>query len=744
MRDEEAAILWQATRRWSSKFQVMLGFALFRGMRIGEICAINLYDFQNDIVRWAIKRGRAAIFADCGLGKTFMQLEWAKSFTGTVLIVAPLSVNDQSVQEAETLGIAVNQTRKSDELKPGINITNYEMLSHFIGAELDAIVLDESSILKSLDGKTRKLLLDEFTYIPYRLCCTATPAPNDIAEIANHAHFLGIKTRQEMLACFFVHDQKGWRLRGHAHDSFYKWMASWSMTLRSPEDLGYDGSRFALPELRIHDLTIATDWRRPGQLFPGDLKGISDRAKVRKASAADRVKASARLIERIDGQIIVWCGLNDESQLISRSLGRDAIEVSGSMSTEEKLKRIQGFLSGKFRVLVTKPKIAGFGMNFQNAHTMVFLGLGDSYETYYQCIRRSYRYGQTKPVDVYVVVTDHEIEIVGNVRRKERQAKTLQDETIKHIRRYEMEELESKDEKESYEVRRFKGENWEIVQGDCVEELKNLNPDSVDMSVYSPPFIALYTYSDSDRDMGNSTSPEQFFKHFKFAVQELLKVTKPGRLTCVHVAQVATTLVSNGVIGIKDFRGQVCELFTGSGWIYHGEICIDKDPQAQAIRTHAKGLLFVQLKKDGSWLRPALADYILVFRKPGENAIPIKPEISNDQWISWARPIWYGIRETETLNVKPAKDDKDDRHVCPLQLGVIERCIKLWSNPGDLILSPFAGIGSEGYVAIKEKRRFIGIELKPLYADTAVKNLKKAERETVTQVGLFQGSGDAS
>lgn len=273
----------------------------------------------------------------------------------------------------------------------------------------------------------------------------------------------------------------------------------------------------------------------------------------------------------------------------------------------------------------------------------------------------------------------------------------------------------------------YAGDGWTLTNGDSCEELPKLDADSVDLSVYSPPFSSLYTYSASERDIGNSASQSEFLEHFGYVIRELLRVTKPGRNTCCHIAQLAAQKAKDGFIGIIDIRGAIISAFQAEGWIYHGEVCIDKDPQAQAIRTHSKGLLFVQLRKDASWLRPALADYILVFRKPGDNAVPIQPDITNEDWIEWARPIWYGIRETDTLNTAVAKANDDERHICPLQLGTIERCVRLWSNPGELILSPFAGIGSEGYEVIRLGRRFVGVELKPEYATVAARNLALAE-----------------
>lgn len=284
------------------------------------------------------------------------------------------------------------------------------------------------------------------------------------------------------------------------------------------------------------------------------------------------------------------------------------------------------------------------------------------------------------------------------------------------------------------------GDGWTLVNGDSCEQLPTLEPASVDFSVYSPPFISLFTYSATPRDIGNSSTPEEFVAHLGYVIRELRRVTKPGRLTACHIAEVTSTKQTHGVIGLIDLPGMMVRAFTDAGWIYHGRVTIDKDPQAQAIRTKSKALLFVQLRKDASWLRPALADYILVFRAPGENTVPINPDITNDDWIQWARPIWYGIRESDTLNVAEARGAEDERHICPLQLGTIERCIRLWTNPGELVVSPFAGIGSEGYEAVRLGRRFYGVELKPSYARTAARNLLLAETNR-SQGRLFAAAG---
>lgn len=689
-----------------------------------------LFGFQRALVVWALRRGRAALFADTGLGKTFMQLEWARLLGRRTLIVAPLSVARQSAREATRLGLDLPYVRSDSEAP--VSITNYEMLPHFDASRYEAVVLDESSILKAMDGKTRQRLTAMFTETPYRLACTATPAPNDLVEIGNHAEFLGIATSSEMLAEFFVHKsdgsrRSGWFLKGHAEDAFFRWLASWSMSVRHPSDIGYPDDGYILPELVIEPEWVESGYVPEGQLFFGGLKGITDRSNVRRATLSDRVVRAAKLVNETPGQWLVWHGLNDEGYQL-----RDAIEgsllIEGSQSPEEKADGIEAFQDGRVRVLVTKPRIAGFGMNFQNAHRMVFVGLSDSWEAYYQCIRRCWRFGQEQPVTAHVVLSTAESAIYENVMRKEEEAVEMGERLMAAVSEHERLALGEAREPEVYETGETTGETWRMLLGDSTERLRELDDESVDFSVFSPPFLSLYTYSPTDRDLGNSRGDEQFWTHFSYIMDELQRVMKPGRNVAVHVSQVPRTVAHDGVTALKDFRGATIAAFEAKGWLYHGEVCIDKDPQAQAIRTKSKGLLFVQKDRDRSWLRPAMADYILVFRKAGQNAVPIRSdEVNNEDWISWARPIWYGIRESETLSAAEGRDEKDEKHVAPLQLETIRRCILLWSNKGDVVLSPFAGIGSEGYVAVQNERRFVGIELKPSYYRAAVRNLQRAE-----------------
>lgn len=273
------------------------------------------------------------------------------------------------------------------------------------------------------------------------------------------------------------------------------------------------------------------------------------------------------------------------------------------------------------------------------------------------------------------------------------------------------------------------GAAWRLMLGDSCERLAEIPDGSVHLSVYSPPFASLFTYSPSVRDLGNSATREEFFEHYGFIVAENLRVTMPGRVACVHVQQLTLTKAVAGHTGLTDFRGEVIRAYMAAGWIFHGEVTVDKDPQAQAIRTKAQALMFVTKNRDSSATRPALADYLLIFRKPGENAVPIKTDVTNDEWIEWARPVWLDIKETNTLNARAGREDADERHICPLQLDFIERCVRLWSNPGETVLTPFAGIGSEVYTAVRLGRRGVGIELKPSYWRTAVANMRALDDE---------------
>jgi hypothetical protein len=416
------------------------------GVTAGRLPSL-LHDWQAAIVRWALSKGRAAIFADCGLGKTFMQVAWADALPGRVLFLAPLCVAEQTVAEAAKLGVEVRYARSREEAADArLVIANYERLDKFDTAAFCGVVLDESSILKAFDGKTRTHLIETFRDTSYRLCCTATPSPNDVSELANHAEFLGLMTRPEFLATWFIREQEGaagWRMKRHAVEPFYRWMASWAVALRRPSDIGpFDDTGFVLPPLHIRERIVETDGKVEGALFPeAGLKGIQGRLATRRATLADRVAAVADLVTD-DEQWICWCGLNAESAALVAAIP-GAVEVRGDHTYAEKAAAVRGFVDGSIRVLVSKTEILGFGLNFQNCAREAFVGLSDSYERYYQAIRRCWRYGQTRSVEAWLVVSEAERLIVENVRRKEAKADALASNLLTHMSAFEREELAS-------------------------------------------------------------------------------------------------------------------------------------------------------------------------------------------------------------------------------------------------------------------------------------------------------------
>lgn len=402
-----------------------------------------LYPFQRDIVRWALAKGRAAIFADCGLGKTAIQLEWAKTVCqergGSVLILAPLAVSAQTVAEGVKFGAIVNLCESAADVVPGINITNYEKLEKFKGCSFQGVVLDESSILKSFTGKVRNQIIDFFSETPFRLACTATPAPNDFMELGNHSEFLGIMSYSEMLAMFFVHDggqTSKWRLKGHAQDIFWRWMGSWAVVLDCPATLGYSPEGYDLPELRVHE--IVADGTEP----TNEPLSLTERRKARKETLHLRSAAAADLVNGSDEQWLVWCDLNAESTELTRLID-GAVEVTGGDTPSRRSNAMMGFSMGLHHCLVTKPSIAGFGMNWQQCHNMIFTGLSDSYEQYYQAVRRCWRFGQTSPVDVYIIISSREGCVKENIKRKENDCAQMHDAMIAQTKEITKKELKS-------------------------------------------------------------------------------------------------------------------------------------------------------------------------------------------------------------------------------------------------------------------------------------------------------------
>lgn len=400
-----------------------------------------LFEFQADIVRWALRRGRAALFAGTGLGKSLMELEWARhvaAHTGKpVLILAPLAVAAQFIREADKFGEQARHVRMQSDVGPGVNITNYEKLDHFDASAFGGIVLDESSILKAFDGKTRSQIIASFRRTPFRLAATATPAPNDFMELGNHAEFLGVMSYAEMLAMFFVHDggeTQSWRLKGHAESDFWRWMCSWAVMLRKPSDLGYDDGPFTLPPMQQHQHTVGIEYKPTGgYLFPMLAETLQERIGARRDTITERVECAAGLIQKINRPALLWCNLNSEQDALEDMLGSGFYSVRGSMSEDAKETAILGWINGERRHMISKPSIMGFGLNFQHCADMIFVGLNDSWEQVYQAVRRCWRFGQTRQVNVHFVASEIEGNIVANLARKDAQAAKMAEQMVAHM-----------------------------------------------------------------------------------------------------------------------------------------------------------------------------------------------------------------------------------------------------------------------------------------------------------------------
>lgn len=702
-----------------------------------------LFPFQRHVTEWAIQKGRAALFEECGLGKTLQQLEWARQVAvhtgGNVLILTPLSVASQTLGEANRFGIDARIVRQAEDVKPGINITNYEKIDLFDGVDFSGVVLDESSILKNFTGKTRIKLTKRFVDTPYRLCCTATPSPNDYTEFGQHADFLGVCSPAQMLATFFINDTFNtgdWRLKKHAENEFWQWVASWAACIGKPSDIGFSDDGYILPALNLKTITVEVDERASEgseELFKHATLSATTMHKELRETAAERAQSVAEMVNASDEPWIVWCNTNVEAdELMQRIKG--AVEVRGSDKPETKEMRLSSFTNGETRVLVSKPSICGFGMNWQHCRNVAFVGLSYSFEDFYQALRRSYRFGQEKEVNAYIVQARTEGAILHTINGKIAQHAEMQNRM--KIAAVVFKDSSMKKLTMKTEINTATGDGWELHHGDCVRVAKQIEDDSIDFCVFSPPFADLFTYSDDLQDMGNCADLEEFNKHFEILVDEIARIMVPGREVAVHCVDLLATKSKHGYIGFQDFSGEIIRLFWKHGFTLHSRITIWKSPVTEMQRTKAHGLLYKTLCADSADSRVGAPDYLLVFRKPGENPKPVKKDRSKypvDWWQEVASPVWMTVDQGRVLNKNGARDHADEKHICPLQLDVIERAIELWSNEGDLVYSPFAGIGSEGVGALELNRRFIGSELKESYFNQAVANLKNAK----SQLRLF-------
>lgn len=696
----------------------------------------KLFPFQKYCVKRAVKAGRFAMFEDCGLGKTLQQLEWAyqvqKHINQPVLILAPLGVIGQTIQEGVKFGYEVKEiglTVFDQDLKAGIYITNYDNMDNIDSYLFGGVVLDESSILKNFNGKIRNELIASFKETKYKLCCTATPSPNDTTELCNHAEFLNVMSRNEMLAMYFVHDggsTSDWRLKGHAKQAFWDFVSTWAVMLSKPGDIGFSNEGYELPELKVIEDYIETPKRNNGMLFNDVAVSATGYHNELRETINERMKRVSEIVNSSSDSWIVWIGHDEEGDLL-RKMIPGAVEVKGSDNKQKKKDNLLGFGKGEFRVLITKLKIAQFGLNYQNCHNQIFASLDFSFESTYQGIRRSYRFGQEYDVNIHLIVTDTMQNVRKSFEDKQSAFYEMQRAMTHAMNRNIKNELKLM---KTVSQKEYQSDFCHIMNGDCVQLIESIPDESIGFSIFSPPFAELYTYSDKLEDMGNSKDYKEFFVAFNFLVKELYRVMWSGRNVAVHCMDLPIQKGKEGYIGLRDFSGMILKAFEESGFIYHSRVTIWKNPVTEMQRTKALGLLQKQVKKDAAMSRVGIPDYLMIFRKPGNHDHPVHCDISVDTWQKYASPVWMDIDYSDTLNGVKGRDKEDEKHICPLQLQTIERAITLWSNKGDKILTPFLGIGSEVYQSIKMGRYGIGFELKESYFVEAVKNCKNAEVKT--------------
>jgi len=682
----------------------------------------NMFDFQKFIIKRALKAGKYAIFADCGLGKTLMQLEWAnqvcKYTNGKVLILAPLAVVGQTIQEGNKFKIEMSN----------IDVINYEQLNNIEVNKYNGVVLDESSILKNFEGSTKKDIIESFKFTPYKLACTATPSPNDPMELGNHSEFLDVMTRNEMLSMYFIHDggeTAKWRLKGHATKLFYQFVGTWSIMLSKPNDIGFYMDGYDLPSLNLYENQIVTPKRNNGLLFNDAIISATNFNSELRLTKFERLDEVVKIINsKPNENFIIWIKQNEEGELLKKLLP-EAIEVKGNDTNEWKKDKLLGFANNKFKILITKTKIASFGMNYQNCNNQIFASLDFSFEGLYQAIRRSYRFGQKNDVNIYLITTDTMSNVKQAIDYKQKQFAIMQNEMAKAVN---LNLSGNTMELKSFDITEEKNEWYNIKRGDCVQLISDLPNESIGLSVFSPPFAELYTYSNHIEDMGNSKDYNEFLTQFNFLVKELYRVLIQGRNVCVHCMDLPIQKGKEGFIGLRDFSGMILKAFEDVGFIYASRITIWKDPVVEMQRTKALGLLHKQVKKDSTMSRVGIPDYVMIFRKDGERNNPVtNTDLTVDLWQKYASPVWMDINYSNTLQgFRNGREENDEKHICPLQLDTIERLIHLYSNKGDTVFSPFMGIGSEIYQAIKMNRKGIGFELKESYYDIAKANLKSA------------------
>lgn len=781
----------------------------------------NLFDWQKSIVKWALKTGRPLGALAVGLGKTIIQVEWAKHIqahtNGKILFVCPLAVAHQTISEAARLNaVTIAYVRSQDEAEAATTpfvITNQELIlkDYFDPNAYSGLVLDEASkMLKAFTGKTRQKLTYTYDVVPYRSAWTATPAPNKLVELLNYAEFLGVMTTGEALTRWFVRDSKKanqLRLKGHSETEFWQWLASWCVMMDKPGAIGFSDEGYDLPPLHIHQEMVKVDQSRAfaqtdnnGQrrMFLDASLSATSMWQEKRETVDDRAATAADIVKsKPDESWLIWCDTNYEEQALARSIP-DAVVVTGSQSIDTKEDLLNRFVQGKIKRLITKPSIAGFGLNCQYVcSNMVFAGLTHKWEQVHQALGRIYRFKQTRDCHAYMVYAESESNIVETLAEKQRQYQEMQAKMTIAMKKNGW-GSQNGITRMSAQINEdtFTGRNWTLHQGDAVQWMRRLADHSIHLGISSWPFSDQYMYSASLVDFGNNANDDAFFEQMDYLIPELYRATIPGRLQIVHAKdRIVYGTKNNGYFRIERFSDRCAEAMEKHGFLFVGRITIATDPVRENNQTNRLG--YGRLQKDASTIHVGMPEYGLIFRKPhtpsakGGMWSDIKVELSNDytlaqhqldsnslwrssgerlrypwevdgynyhEHLKWLedldqrgelgrangqplptnhQAVWWDIQRTNCLNGSMARSNKDERHICPLQLDFIERCIRRWSRPGETVLDYFAGIGSVPYQALLLDRAGLGIELKPEYCHWAVKHLQQAVLET-SQIDMFR------
>jgi DNA modification methylase len=790
-----------------------------------------LFDMQIDIVLWCLKKGRVLVGLDCGFGKGPIQLEWLyqihKRENRPVIMLAPPGVKTQfKAVEAPKFGYEVNIANEQSDIVNGINITNYERLMkretievykkevyfkrfahchpveikrNTVGEEDEhgrliekgtiqierfrfdprqfvAIALDEASILKHYGAKTRERLTRFAESIPFRICATATPAPNDIYELGSYAEFLGIMRSRQIKAKYFIQDgntSTKFRLMKPAIEKWWEFVAGWAIIVMKPSDLGYSDEGYELPGLEEVKHILKDTTPSPGMLIPMPAKTLQDTERIKKKTVKERCKMVAEIANADNDHKLIFIRRNNEGILLNKLIP-GSVEVAGRHSEEIKEKRLMGFAQGKYKILITKPKIGGFGLNLQeHCHRVISGNINYSNEEKYQYVRRVWRYGQVKDVKHDMITMDTEGDILYKLDQKEKGTQDMIKEVVKRMDIHDLNRSgRVKKDKSGYEEAEHFSEYWKLYLGDSCTRVLELEDQSLDTIMTSVPFPAMYAYTNFDQDIGNYETAEELCEHLKYVFARLLPKMKPGAISHIHIAQGVAFQNRHGYQGLWDFRGPLVKMMQEVGWEFYSEITIEKDPQTQAARNHSHPLMQKTVFTDAAALGASVPDYLILFKAPGEKekvtALLSDPAIQGkynspdgwitmDMWINWASNVWLmhrkgmkwweGINVTKVLGallnnktgerngfgIRAARDEEDEKHLCELQLDIIERCVAIHTKPGDLVCDPFNGIASVGFQSLLMGRRYVGFELKKSYWLTAIKNLEYCEHKIKQQ-----------